>query len=103
MSAERYHKLFLNTKGETVILRPRFYKKTDLNLGPVCFVHILNKFALLAHVGILILDRNQGLCRIINSFTVTRFYFCHFVFIFGAERLKTDSKIRNIIIDFFLY
>ena len=63
-------------------------------------MQILNKFALLAHVGILILDRIQGLCRIINSFTVTRFYYCHFVFIFGAERLKTDSKIRIIIIDF---
>ena len=56
-------------------------------------MQILNGFALPAHVGILILDRIQGLCRIINSFTVTRFYYCYFVFILGAERLKTDGNI----------
>ena len=65
-------------------------------------MQILNEFALPAHVGILILDRIQGLCRIINSFTVTRFYYCYFVFILGAERPKTDGKIRNIIDFFFL-
>ena len=65
-------------------------------------MQILNEFALPAHVGILIFDRIQGLCRIINSFTVMRFYYCHFVFILGAERLKTDGKIRNIIDFFFL-
>ena len=60
-------------------------------------MQILNEFALPVHVGILILDRIQGLCRIINSFTVTRFYYCYFVFILGAERLKTGGKIRCII------
>ena len=56
-------------------------------------MQILNEFALPAHVGILILDRIQGLCRIINSFTVTRFYYCYSVFILGAERLKTGGSI----------
>ena len=64
------------------------------------FRQILNEFALPAHVGILILDRMEGLCRIINSSTVTRFYY-YFVFVLGAERLKTDGKIRNIIDLFF--
>ena len=65
-------------------------------------MQILNEFALPAHVEILILDRIQGLCKIINSFTVTRFYYCYFVFILGAERLKTDGKIRSIV-DFFFW